>query len=106
MGNPILLMKRTREKMDELQKVLASVQRELESARRDLSKFPPLNSSGCNQDDGEKMDCDGEEEKIPEISYNFRYDGNREAVQSHSVQNVSFYPSVGVKMEGDNVEEE
>merc|ERR1719254_234027 len=99
-------MKRAKEKMDKLQGDLVTVQRELDSVRRDFSKFSSFDSSGSNQDDGENMDCDGEEEKMPEISNNFQYDGNREDVQSHSVQNISFYPSgsnldVRAKMDGD-----
>merc|ERR1711933_485600 len=52
--NSILLMKRTIEKMDNLQE-------ELNNVRRDFFKLLSLNSLECNQNIGEKMDCDVEE---------------------------------------------
>jgi len=69
--NPMVLMKRTKEKIDKLQEELVSVLRELESVRTDFTKLSSLDFSGCNQVDGEKIGFDGEEEKIPEISDSF-----------------------------------
>jgi len=102
-------MGRTKEKIDKLQEELVSVQRELESVRTDFTKLSSLDFSGCNQVDGEKIGFDGEEEKIPEISDSFQYDGNREVVESGSVQNESLYTfgsnqDVGV-MDGNDFEE-
>jgi len=103
-NNPTLFMKKTKEKMDELQE-------ELDNIRRDFLRFSSLDSSAYNQEHEEKMDNDDEEEKIPKISDNLRYDGNRQVVQSHSVKNLSLTSSGsnavdGVKMGGDDGEEE
>merc|ERR1712183_78017 len=93
--NPIFLMKRTKDKIDKLQE-------ELDNARRDFLKFSSLYSSECKQDVGVKMDYDGEEEKMPEISGNLRCDGDGKEGKvlqysgsklSSSNDNTSVFPS-------------
>merc|ERR1712003_508236 len=58
--SPILLMERTKDKMDKLQE-------ELDNVRRDFLKFSSLHSSGSNPDVGVKIESnDGEEGMMPE----------------------------------------
>jgi len=80
--DPILFMKRTKEKIDELQK-------ELDKVQMDFLKFASLNSLEGDRDVGEKMDFDSEGE-VPQISSASRYEGNGELVESHSAINLSF----------------
>merc|ERR1712003_569645 len=97
------LMIRAKEKMDKLQK-------ELDNVRRDFLKLSSLVSPECNRDVGEKMNCHGEGEKMPQISSALSFEGNREFVHSHSARNLSrnrsgSNPNVGVKMDSVNDEE-